>query len=148
MSSASIRINTGQQVTTDYEIGKIFLFQNRYENDSIIQNFGYSTISLLAGTVMGRVSATGYLYPSRADANDGTQFPVGVLAQDVIALAAGATQRVSICIAGDVAQEKLIFTFGGNINQLVSGKMYRDRIQTDSAGIILRPSSEMTDYDN
>ena len=66
MSSATITINTGQQITTQYNLEKLFLWGNRYENDNYVNNFSYSTITLLAGTVMGRVASTGVLIPSTA----------------------------------------------------------------------------------
>lgn len=148
MSSATITINTGQQITTQYDLEKIFLWGNRYENDNYVNNFSYSTITLLTGTVMGRVASTGVLIPSTASAVDGSQYPIGILARDVVNLAAGATQLCAICIAGDVAANLLIFTFGDTLDTVVNGRRYRDRLQADSSGIILRPRTLMTDFDN
>lgn len=149
MSSASIRINTGQQITTDYDLSKIFLWNNRYENDSYVNNSGYSTIDLLAGTVMGRIASTGVLVPCLASAVDGSQFPIGILAQDVIGLPSGSTKQCAICVAGDVAAGKVIFKYGDNLETVVSGRRFRDRIQSDSVGIkLVFNSTEMTDFDN
>lgn len=148
MSSATITINTGQQITTQYDLSKLFIWANRYENDNYVNNFSYSTITLLAGTVMGRVAGTGVLIPSTASAVDGSQFPIGVLARDVVNLAAGATQQCAICIEGDIAADLLIFTFGDTLDTVVAGRRYRDRLQADSAGIILRARTEMTNFDN
>lgn len=148
MSSATITINTGQQITTQYNLEKLFLWGNRYENDNYVNNFSYSTITLLAGTVMGRVASTGVLIPSTASAIDGSQFPIGVLARDVVNLAAGATAQCAICVAGDVSANLLIFTFGDTLETVVAGRRYRDRIQADSMGLKLVFRTEMTDYDN
>ena len=148
MSSATITINTGQQITTQYNLEKLFLWSNRYENDNYVNNFSYSTITLLAGTVMGRVASTGVLIPSTASAVDGSQYPIGVLARDIVNMAAGSTQLCAICIAGDVSAPLLIFTFGDTLDTVVNGRRYRDRIQADSAGIVLRGRTEMTGYDN
>jgi hypothetical protein len=148
MSSAIITINTGQQITTQYNLEKLFLWDNRYESDNYVNNFSYSTITLLAGTVMGRVASTGVLIPTTASAVDGSQYPIGVLARDVVNLAAGATQLCAICIAGDVSAPLLIFTFGDTLDTVVNGRRYRDRIQADSAGIILKGRTEMTAFDN
>jgi hypothetical protein len=149
MPSANIRLNTGNQITTDYEISKIFLFNNRYEDDTdaYVNNSGYSTLTLLAGTVMGRVSASGQLKPCYVGSIDGSQEPVGVLAHDIVNLSAGASVNVIICIGGDVAQRKLIFLFGDTLETIVNGRRYKDRIQTNTT-IILRGGEEMTDYDN
>lgn len=148
MSSATITINTGQQITSQYNLEKLFLWNNLYENDNYVNNFSYSTITLLAGTVMGRVASTGVLIPSTASAVDGSQFPIGVLARDVVNLAAGDKQQCAICISGAVSAPLLIFTFGDTLDTVVAGRRYRDRLQADSAGLILRQRTEMTGFDN
>lgn len=146
MSSYNTRLNTGQQITTDYDLSKIFIWNNRYENDSYINNSNYNPITLLVGTVMGRIASTGYIVPCYASAVDGSQDPIGVLANDII-LSAGQSKQASICIAGDVASNKLIFLYGDSLETVVAGKRMKDRIQANSL-IILRASTEMTDYDN
>jgi hypothetical protein len=149
MSSATVRVNTGQQITTDYELGKIFLWNNRYENDSYVNNSNYNPQTILAGTVMGRVTVTGFLQPSNAAAVDGSQRPIGILAQDIIGLASGSTRRASICVAGDVDANKCIFLFGDTMETVADGRRFRDRIQADSVGIkLIFGSTEMTDFDN
>lgn len=148
MSSYNTRLNTGQQITTDYDLSKIFLWNNRYEGDSYINNSNYNPLTLLAGTVMGRVAATGSVVPCYGSAVDGSQDPIGVLAHDVVALGAGQTKSVMLCIAGDVAAEKLIFEYGDTLDTIVNGKRMRDRIQSNTPGIIIRSGNEMTSYDN
>lgn len=148
MSSANIRLNTGQQITTDYDISKIFIFNNRYENDNYVNNSNYSPLTLLAGTVMGRIASTGYMTPCLASAVDGSQIPRGILAHDVVNLAGGANQKIAICVSGDVAENKVIFFYGDSLETIVQGVRYRDRIQADTVGVLLRKSTEMTDYDN
>lgn len=157
MSAISNPINTGQQMTTNYDLSKIFVFNNRYETDNYVNNSSYNPITILAGTVMGRVALTGVLVPFVSTSNDGSQYPIGILAQDV-QLAAGQTAQCSICIAGDVAAEKVILwsnqggstTSGDTLDTIVSGtqRRVRDMIQSHSVGIILRPGTEMTGYDN
>ncbi len=148
MSFINQRVNTGQQITTDYDLSKIFIWENRYEGDNYVNNSNYSPITLLAGTVMGRVSATGVIVPCLASAVDGSQIPVGILAQDIISLVGGGTKSAAICIAGDVAEDKVIFYYSDTLETVVSGRRYRDRIQGDTAGIVLRKRTEMTDFDN
>ncbi len=148
MSFINQRVNTGQQITTDYDLSKIFIWENRYEGDNYVNNSNYSPITLLAGTVMGRVSATGVIVPCLASAVDGSQIPVGILAQDIIGLVGGGTKSAAICIAGDVAEDKVIFYYSDTLETVVSGRRYRDRIQGDTAGIVLRKRTEMTDFDN
>ncbi len=148
MSFGTVRNQTGVQVTTDFNVSKIFILNNRFEGDSETNNYTYSTLDLFVGTVMGRVRGTGVLVPSKASAVDGSDVPVGILAQDLLGMVAGETRTCTICIAGDVAQEQLIFIDGDTLDTVVNGRRYRDRIQGDTAGIILRSVTGMTDYDN
>ncbi len=149
MSSATVRTNTGSQITTDYELGKIFLLDNRYETDNYVNNSNYNPQTIPAGTVMGRVTNTGYLQPVNAAATDGSQRPIGILAQDIIALPGGTSKRASICVAGDVDANKIIFLFGDTLESIADGRRFRDRIQADSVGIkLVFGSTEMTGYDN
>lgn len=145
MSSVNQRLNTGQQATTDYDLSKIFLLDNRYESDSYVNNSGYATLTLLAGTVMGRIAGTNTLAPTISGYGDGSQFPIGVLAQDVTLLA-GQSKQVSICIRGDVAANKLIFLGGDNLNTVIAGRTMKDYLQ--QYGPLVRTSTEMTEYDN
>ncbi len=148
MSSYNTRRNTGQQITTDYELGKIFLWNNRYENDSWTNNSNYASLTILAGTVMGRIANSGIVVPSYSGALDGSQDPIGILAQDVVALGSGQSKQVSLCVAGDVDANKLIFLYGDTLESIVAGKRFRDRIQGNSVGIkLIFGSMEMTDFD-
>jgi hypothetical protein len=148
MSSINLRLNTGQQITTDYDLSKIFVWDNRYENDTYVNNSNYNPETILAGTVMGRVTNTGYLQPCSASAVDGSQNPIGVLAQDVINLPGGSSQKCYICVSGDVMAEKLIFFFGDSLDTIVNGRRFKDRLQADTVGIKLVYRTEMTDFDN
>lgn len=148
MSTYTLRLNTGQQITSDYDLSKIFIWDNRYESDNYVNNSGYSTVNIPAGTVMGRIASSGVLVPCLASAVDGSQFPIGILAKDVIGLASGATIQCSICIAGDIAAEQIGFFYGDTLDTVVAGRRFRDRIQADSSGLILRTVTNMTDFDN
>lgn len=148
MSSNQIVLNTGQQAIVNYDVSKIFVFGNRYENDQYINNSGYDPITLLAGTVMGRIASSGVLVPLKSDASDGSQYPIGVLAQDLI-IDSGATVTAAICVSGDVAQDKVIFVKPGDgLETTVSSRRLKDRLAADTVGIKLVPSSEMTAFDN
>lgn len=149
MSSGTIRSNTGNQITTDYELGKLFLWNNRYEDDAdaYVNNSGYATINLYAGTVMGRVANSGQLKPCYVGSTDGSQLPRGILAHDIIGLGSGSSASAKMCIGGDVAARKLIFLFGDSLETIVNGVRYKDLIQQNTT-ILLRGGEEMTDYDN
>ena len=147
MSSNSIVLNTGQQLTVNTDLSKIFLFDNRYEK-APYNNSAYDSVTLAAGTVMGRVAGTGYIIPLVSSASDGSQFPVGVLADDFI-VEGGDVLDLPICVSGDVDAGKLIFvTDTDNLDVTVSSRRLRDRIGSDTVGIKLVTTTEMTDFDN
>lgn len=148
MSKNEVKVNTGNTLFVNTDLGKVFIWENRYENDNYINNSSYDPIALVAGTVMGRVATTNKLAPCQSNASDGSQYPCGILAQD-ISLAEGETKQVSICTYGDVATEKVIFVKPGDgLNTVVSSRTYRDRIKADTAGVRLVDTDEMTDFDN
>lgn len=147
MSTQTVILNNGQQAILDTDTSKIFLWDNRFETGNRT-NSTYVDENLVAGTVMGRVSATQKLVPLQSDAADGSQTPVGILNKDWVILA-GVTQAVSICVAGDVAEEKLIFTKAGDdLDTVISGRSLRDRIGGDTVGVKLVSSTENTGVDN
>lgn len=147
MSTQTVILNNGQQAILDTDTSKIFLWDNRFETGNRT-NSGYDDENLVAGTVMGRASATGKLVPLQSDASDGSEIPVGILNKDWVILA-GATQAVSICVSGDVAEEKLVFTkVGDDLDTVVSGRNLRDRIGGDTVGVKLITSIENTGVDN
>ncbi len=146
MSEQTIVLNSGQQAIINQDVSKIFVLNNRYRNDNYINNSSYDPITIPAGTLMGRVHASGKLAPLNTAASDGSQFPVGVLAQDLI-IDAGDTVLASICDQGDVEESKIIFyTPNQGLETVVSSRRMRDHVEAQ--GIKLVTSTEMTGYDN
>jgi hypothetical protein len=146
MSTNSIVLNNGQELFVNFDVSKIFIWGNRYENAPYI-NSTYNDVTLLAGTLMGRVSANGYIKPLTSGASDGSQFPVGILANDVVVVA-GSLVSLPICNDGDVREDLVIFQSGDNMDTVVSSRRLRDRISSDTVGIRLVPNTEMTGVDN
>lgn len=147
MSSQNIPVNTGQQMTINTDRSQIFLWDNRTEK-ALYNNSAYGSVTLALGTVMGRVSGTGYIKPLVSSASDGSQFPVGVLSDDFI-VEGGDLLELPIVVSGDVAAEKLVFvTASDNLDVTVSSRRLRDRMGSDTVGIKLVSTYEMTDYDN
>lgn len=146
MSSNDQVLNTGQQAITNYDVSKIFLWNNRYENGEFTNSL-YDDVTLRAGRLMGRVASSGKLKEHNSSATDGSQFPIGILANDHL-VEAGDTVTVSICIAGDVAEEKVILYGSDTMATPISSREIRDRIASDTAGIVLRSTTELTGYDN
>lgn len=147
MSEVTTTVNVGNQLFNDYDTTKIFLWNNRTESANYT-NDTYDDVTIAAGTVMGRVNASGEIIPSKSDAADGSQFPIGVL-YETTTIPEGETVALTICVAGDVAADKLVFEkVGDGLNTIVDGKLYRDRIASDSVGIILKDADELTGHDN
>ena len=146
MSTISQRNSTSNQLTTDYNLQKIFLLNNRYETDVLLENPGYSSQTILAGTVLGRIAASGNVIPCISGALDGSQYPIGILAQDVNALAQGATQTVAMCVDGDVNGAAIIWYGGDSLSTIANGRTNQDWLKL--YGILIRYADEMTAFDN
>jgi hypothetical protein len=147
MSTNNTVLNTGQQATTNFDLSKIFIWNNRYENATYI-NSGYTPATIPAGTVMGRIGATQNVVPLVSTASDGSQYPVGILACDLNAIAAGATQACTICVSGDVSQDKLVLQGADTLSTIVSSRSIFDRIGSDTIGVKITANTEMTQNDN
>jgi hypothetical protein len=146
MSSNTIVLNNGQQAIINFDLAKMFVWNNRYEKADYT-NSTYDPVTLAAGTVMGRIAATQEIVPLDPEAVDGSQFPVGILAQD-ITVDEGETVSLYICVAGDVVENGLTLPEGSTMNTVISSRSIRDRIASDTVGIKLVPSTDLTGYDN
>lgn len=144
--SQTVALNNGSQAIIHTDLSKIFIRDNRY-TEGIYTNEVYDPVTLTAGTLMGRIAATQKLVPLVSTANDGSQFPVGVLKETKI-VEEGDTVYLTICVAGDVAEDKIIFSGSDNMNTVVTSKTLRDRIGSDTVGIKLVACTEMTSEDN
>jgi hypothetical protein len=146
MSSNSQVLNTGQQTITNYETSKTFVFGNRYDKADYTNGTG-APVTVVLGTLLGRISATQKVIPLASAASDGSQFPVGIATEDTV-IAAGATVKLSYCVEGDVAEEKVVLNGSDTLSTVISGRSIRDRIASDTVGIRLVKSTELTAYDN
>lgn len=146
MASQEVTLNTGNQAIINTDLGNIFLFNRRSQKGIVNNSDLYDPLVLSAGTVMGRVSETGKFKAFDADASDGSQYPIGILAHDVT-IEEGEDKNVFICDDGDVAEEKLVFVdTDDSLDTVISGQQVRDRLK--AAGIKLIASTEQTGYDN
>lgn len=149
MSQTTANITNNQaQVNTD--TAKIFVWNNRFTEAAInYENSTYDDITWPAGTVMGRIASTNKVVPLTSAASDGSQFPVGILAQDVT-IEAGDTlaQNVTICVEGDVNENLIDLQGSDTLATVISARTIRDRIGADTVGIKLVATTEMTSFDN
>ncbi len=149
MSSQSITSNTGSQLFVNTDTSKIFIGNNHTRQEGYINNSGYHPITLPAGTVMGRLSGSGVVTYFDANANDGSQYVLGILGNDLV-IEAGDSVTASIVVQGRVAQEKVVLMSPTQtLDTVVSGRRVKDKIMGETVGILLVNSTcEMTDFDN
>ncbi len=139
-------VRTSNQLFTNYDTRKIFIWNNSYQK-GMLSNGSGASVDFQAGTLLGRVSANGNLVALASGATDGSNLPVGILAQD-ITIADGATAEVQYCVSGEVDQNEFIFDGTDTLDTVVTGKRLVDRIASDTAGIILRTADNLTEFDN
>ena len=147
MSTGTVKTQTENQLHVEYDISKIFVHNNRYEKETLLNGSG-GVKTFLPGTLMGRVSASLKIVPVVAAAVDGSEIPVGVLATEVTDLADAADATVQLCIFGDVVEAKLILNGAETVDTLIDGRPIKDRIAADTKGIQLVDGFEQTKSDN
>lgn len=146
MSTATTVIQTDSQLMTNYDYSKVFIGKNSFENMTLINSSG-GTLTYSAGTLLGRITTGGKVQPLASGASDGSQIPVGILAQ-TITLTNGSEDTVSVCVSGEVANEKVILNGSDTMATNISGRPIKDRIAADTLGIKLIAGTELTNFDN
>jgi len=147
MSEATEVEKTGNKLHTDFDFSKVFLRNNRFEQQDFENTTG-AELTMKAGTLLGRVTATGNMEILKSAAADGSETPVGVLGEPSITLAIGETREVNICVGGDVAEEKIILDGADTLATNIGGRQIRDRINADTLGIKLVVTDQLTGFDN
>lgn len=156
MSSVTNVNNTGNQAQFDYDVSKIFVWNNRYSSATFINGTG-GELSFAAGTVVGRIAASNKITICDSTATDGSQIPVGVLKTPIVALANAGEVTANYCHAGDVVEDKLVFSGAETLATVVTiqdsvpaatnnTRTMRDLIQ--SVGINIIASTDLTAFDN
>jgi hypothetical protein len=147
MSKVTNVLDNDNSQFNNYDTSKIFVGENQYETGSYT-NDEYADSPLAAGTLMGRVASSGKLIALKSNATDGSQFPVGILVQDYT-VAGGDTVGVTVCVAGRVVENKVVLDPGDSLETIIdSWRRLRDHIASDTVGIKLVPSTELTGTDN
>jgi hypothetical protein len=135
------------QLFANQDTSKIFVWDNRTATFNY-NNATYSDVELTAGMIMGRISATGFITELDATASDGSQFPIGILFESQTAEASSTTQ-LTLCVSGDVVENKLVLKSGTTLNSVISGRRLFDRIGSDTVGVkLVQGSDELTTFDN
>lgn len=147
MSTITEVLNTGNFAVFNKNVAKTFIWNNSFRTETFLNPTG-GTLTYAIGTLLGRVTASGKLVALQSDAVDGSQIPVGILAQEVT-LDAAAEDSVPVCIGGEVAEEKVVLVkIGDTFATDISGRTIRDRINGDTLGIKLVVADELTGTDN
>ncbi len=144
MSSNSVSFNNGQQLQVNTNLAKLFPF----EKEMLLYqytNSGYVDKTLPAGTVMGVVANTGEVVPCVSTANNGSQWPVGILARDYT-IVAGESNNVSIMVKGWVRKDMLIFQGSETIQTAFSNRRFFELLL--QAGIFPQTTVSCTNYEN
>lgn len=149
MSKQTIVTTTGQQLSIRTDLSRIFVGHNRYEKGNFT-NSTYDPIEFLQGELLGRVSATGLLKKFTAAANDGSQYPIGVVLETTT-IDEGDTGEVYFCVSGDVVASKVILQGADTLDSTVAnagGRRVRDLIGAETVGIkLITQNTEMTRVD-
>ncbi len=147
MSTVTTVLNNGNYAHFDYDVSKTFIRNNRFRTETFLNDTG-SALTLAAGNLLGKIGASDRVVALQSAAADGSQFPYGVLAEPITSLANAGTIDVAVCIAGDVAEEKLLLDGSDTLETVISSRTIRDRIHADTVGIILVASDELSGFDN
>lgn len=102
------KVNEGSnQMFINSDLAKTFVHIQATERESYVNNSTYNPITLLMGTIMGRITGTDKLVPWRNDNVDGSQYPIGILGADV-QVDSGDTIKALLVTKCRMAAEKVI----------------------------------------
>lgn len=145
MNDATKVIETRNQLGYDYDFSKLFLFENRYRKINVVASG--ADVVLEQGMLIGTIGATGKGVIMKSASVDGSELPTGICAED-ITVVDGTNEDVLICIGGHVDEDKLVFDGTDDLDTNVDDRTYRDRIASDTLGIYLVSSQELSAEDN
>lgn len=147
MGKVTIQENNRNQLHVDYDVSTIFIWDNKYQ-DAVLKNTTGGLFTFPAGTLLGRNSATGDVEALDSTVTtQGQNIPVGILAQ-AVEIVDTATAPVSMCVSGNVVEDKVVLGGTDTLDTVIALKRLRDRIGSDTVGVNLVSSTEMTSPDN
>jgi hypothetical protein len=146
MSKISSQTATQNMLITNYDTTKFVLKDGNYNNATYTNSTG-GPITILVGTLLGRVHATNKVLPLKSAATDGSQFPVGISTQEII-VANTESATIEFVVGGEVEGTLLVFDGTDDLETVVSARTLGDRIKSDTLGILLVDSDELSALDN
>ena len=151
MAEQNIVLNTSNQMFVNTDQSKVFIGEKETKDFDFTEvNATYDDVTHKAGTVFGKVNASGKVIPSKSDAADGSQYVCGILLEDITVLAGTTLNRkATLVVCGEVNQDLLVFEKSGDtLSTVVDGRTYADRIAGDTVGILLRKVTDSSNFDN
>jgi Bacteriophage lambda head decoration protein D len=152
MSKNSIVKQTRNQLTVNTDITKTFVWMNRFETvEFYYDNTTLGDVIIPEGTVLGRILSSQKVVPWTSGATDGSQYPVGILKDDVYVVYGSIFDgNASMCVAGDVAGEKIGLQGSDTLTTQVgtSGRSLQDWLSSVQGGIRIMNADQHTAYDN
>jgi hypothetical protein len=142
MSEVTSSNQTRNQITNAYDFSKIFLFDNKYQTITLVNATG-AAVEYLIGTLIGVVTST---YKKYASGTSNISM-IGILAETV-SVPANDSVSVQVCIGGKVAEEKILLQGSDTLDTVVAYKSIRNRLASDTLGIELAATDELTVADN
>lgn len=146
-------LNTGTAVKTNsnartinYTATSVFIFGNDYHSGEYANSSGAS-VTITLGDVLGKIGTSGNIVPLNTGATDGSQLPIGIAAE-TITVADGGSSDITYCISGEVNEGAVNVAGSSTLDTVVSNRRIRDRLQSDTLGIQLITSTDLTDHDN
>jgi len=133
-------------ITADTDRAKCFIWNNEFKTGTLLNASGAEATFAL-GTVLGRIAASGKLVPLTTAAEDGSAFPVGVLAQTVTLGIAG-EDTVTFAISGDVNESMIILDGADTLATVIALRTIGDRLMSDTKGIRTVVVTDSTFNDN
>lgn len=134
--------------TTNFDITQIFLGDNFYI-DATYTNSSGSSKTIAPGTLLGRILATNKVLPNLSSATDGSEFPMGIAADNAsVVVADGDSVTLNVCIKGMVNKTALTLGSGDTWSTVIrtvstGGKTIEDALIANT-GIQLMASTDVT----
>jgi hypothetical protein len=152
MAFNTVAFRNKNELFINTDLTQIFVWNNRYENVAFTYENTGDDLTFPVGLVVGRVLATNKVVPWVSTASDGSQYPIGVLNTEVDILY-GETfdDTVSICVAGDVAEDKVSLLDDGDTLDSECGssqRTCRDLLSSVASAIRLVLGTQHTEFDN
>jgi hypothetical protein len=148
MSTITNSVRTRNQLTSDYDVSKLFLGNNESISGTFTSSGGDT---LYNGHLMGKVAVGGAIVECNPSASDGSQFPIGLInlgLSESVDVADGAAIVLNLINTGRVASSKIILPTGVLLTTVISGDGRTISDYLNALGFTLEGGEELTALDN